>query len=126
MTMAHKEQTGKKLNKKGFVSYLARRNGTSFEAALRAYDMVVDGIISAAKEGMNLSLMGFGRFYLQEHSGHPVQFKDTDSNTTHTVYMPKYKVFKFSASKALNSEIRRFYPEDSGTVTAADTKEDDT
>lgn len=124
--MAHKEHEGNKLNKKGFVGYLARKNGTSFEAALRAYDMVVDGIISAAKEGMNLSLMGFGRFYLQEHSGHPVQFKDTDSNTTHTVYTPKYKVFKFSASKALNSEIRRMHAADSGAVHAEDMEEDGT
>lgn len=97
---------GEKLSKRDFINYLAQINHITPQDASRAYDIVIGGIISAAKEGFSLSLMGFGVFYLQEHNGHPVQFKGERGGGEMT-YTPKYKVFKFSASKVLNVAIRK-------------------
>lgn len=112
------KRLGNKLSKRDFIAYIANLNNITLQEAGRAYDIVIGGIIDAAKAGLNLSLMGFGVFYLQDHNGHPVQFKGENKTAGERTYTPKYKVFKFSASKALNIAIRKADAERSAGSTA--------
>lgn len=112
------EKNALKLSKREFIAFMAEQNKTTLKAAARAYDMVIESIQSAVAAGNELCLMGFGRFYLQTHKGHPVRFKDdpdggaSDSERE----VPDYMVFKFSASNALNQRIRK----NAGPGTAGD------
>lgn len=95
------EGTDNKMSKRGFIKYLADKNHVTVAEAAAAYNMVIDGIIDVVRLGTKLSLMNFGVFYLQKHSGHPIQFKDEKA------FVKDYKVFKFTASNVLNDSVRR-------------------
>ncbi len=90
-----------KMSRRKFIKYLAEKNNVTIVEAENAYNMVVDGIIDVVRLGTTLSLMNFGVFFLQKHSGHPIQFKDKKT------YVGDYKVFKFSASNVLNASMRK-------------------
>lgn len=90
----------RKLNKRQFIDYLVKSRGLTHTEASEAYDTVIGGIIEVVGDGISLSLMGFGVFYLQEHRGHPIQFKGEKT------YVDGYRVVKFSASNALNLAVR--------------------
>lgn len=90
-----------KMSKRKFIKYLAEKNHVTVVEATAAYNMVVDGIIDVVRLGTTLSLMNFGVFYLQEHRGHPIQFKDEKT------FVKGYNVFKFSASNVLNTSMRK-------------------
>ena len=95
-----------KMNKRTFIGYLAKENNISLNEATWAYNIVINGIVNVVKTGTKLSLMGFGVFYLQDHKGHPIQFKEDDKQMGRNMHVGKYKVFKFSASNVLNGAIR--------------------
>ena len=89
-----------KMNKRDLLAYIAATYNISVQEARTAYDMVVNSIVSQVGAGTEVSLMGFGRFYLQQHKGHPIQFNGETGS------VGNYSVFKFSASNALNHSIR--------------------
>lgn len=100
-----------KMNKRTFIGHLAKENNISLNEATWAYNIVINGIVNVVKTGTKLSLMGFGVFYLQDHKGHPIQFKEGDEQAGRNTHVEKYKVFKFSASNVLNGAIRAFSKE---------------
>lgn len=75
----------------------------NLEMLTQAYQLIIDGIQKTVCSGKELSLSGFGSFYLRKHKGHPVQF---DSGTTK---VNDYVVLKFSASDVLAQKIRQAY-----------------
>ncbi len=89
-----------KMNKRGLIGYIAKRNGISVEDAANSYSMVMSAIRDAVTQGVKLSLSGFGTFYRQSHKGQPVQFCENGGS------VGDYLVFKFSASKTLNQYLR--------------------
>lgn len=102
------DRTVPKMNKRTFIGHLAKENNISLSEAAWAYNIVINGIVDVVKTGTKLSLMGFGVFYLQDHKGHPIQFKDGNEQAGRSTHVEKYKVFKFSASNVLNGAIRAF------------------
>lgn len=104
-----------KLNRWDFIQYLARENGMTPEDAEAAYDMVINGIKKAVCSGAELSLMGFGRFYLSVHKGHPTQFDRSRKNTA----VKDYVVFRFAPSQVLSKEIRQCVELEDGDKAAA-------
>lgn len=90
----------KKMNQTEFVEYLMATHDLSREEAKRMYQYVIQDIIRLVSGGTILSLNDFGTFELKIHKGHPIQFQKE------RMMIPDYPVFKFTASNALNKQIR--------------------
>ena len=65
------------------------------------YTAMIDRIFHEVANGNQIVLQGFGSFYLNEHKGHPVQFRVDDSPV-----LSDYLVLKFSATKTANRRAR--------------------
>ena len=96
-----------KISKKDFLRSVAKNNGFTIIETTRIYDAIVDELYKSVAEGTNVSLTGFGAFYLHKHKGHPVQFEGNNA-------VKDYVVFKFSASDVFNKRLRDAY--DKGEV----------
>lgn len=90
----------KKINKEMFIAAVAERTGLTQATVSTVFDAYQEEIIDRVTNNEEVSITGFGRFYLQRHKGHPVQF----SIMNETVH--DYVVFKFSASNVLNNKLR--------------------
>lgn len=94
------ENVKKKLNREEIIARAAEKTGFSVSDMTKAVLAFEDAIKDAAMEGKTVCLTGFGKFYLQRHKGHPVQFaKDTEE-------VVDYLVYKFSASNVWNATLR--------------------
>lgn len=90
-----------KLNREDIIVRAAKKAGMTIEDMTDCVMAFEEAMVEAAMEGKTVCLTGFGKFYLQRHKGHPIQFaKDTPQVTN-------YLVFKFSASNVLNATLRK-------------------
>lgn len=96
--------TKNRVNKRAFITQVARRASVSYDVASNVYRAAVDEMLDLMSCDKVLSLSGFGSFYPQIHKGHPVQF-DKDMKRAVSDYM----VLKFSASKTANQQLRKMY-----------------
>lgn len=99
-------QDEKSLSKRKFIGIMAQRYNIKTKEAAAAYDMMTETLLDVVEQGYDVCFMGFGRFYLQTHKGHPVRFKDEEGVSNPDTEVEDYIVFKFSASNALNQHIR--------------------
>ena len=90
----------KRINKSEFVSIAAKTAGLPVEEMQVALDAILVNIPELAKQGVKVSFMNFGTFYLQPHKGHPVNFENGEK------VIDDYMTFKFSPSNVLTSKIR--------------------
>lgn len=90
----------KRINKDEFVSIAAKTAGLPVEEMQVALNAILINIPELAKQGVKVSFMNFGSFYLQSHKGHPVNFENGRKK------IDDYITFKFSPSDVLNSQIR--------------------
>lgn len=96
-----------KMTKREFIAFLAEKNQISYRRAEKIYNMVFDGLESAVLSGRDLTLTGFGRFYLQKHRGHKIRGRGADGLAPGTKSrLDDYLVVKFSASEILNRKAR--------------------
>ena len=102
-----KEKKSNKVNKEAFLESVAKDTGMSLAAVSAVYGSMMKVAEEVAVSGKELSLTGFGRFYLQRHKGHPVQFG------TPSEKVRDYVVYKFSASNVLNNKLREIDKEKS-------------
>lgn len=94
-------KTSNKVNKEEFIVLAAKKCDMSIADMTKAFDMFQEVIEEQAAAGKVISLTGLGKFYVQRHKGHPVQFgvpQDKVSN---------YVVFKYSASNVFNEKLRK-------------------
>lgn len=97
-----------RVNRSDFIARVALRAGVDVRVAAELCDALVDEIIAVVSEGNRLTLTGFGKFYPQQHKGHPVQRVDEDGKLGGTVdplVVDDYAVLKFSATRAVNRRI---------------------
>lgn len=90
-----------RISKKQFLADVARKCGIHEQIVLEVYDAIVENIFDELTKGYNVSLAGFGLFYVQKHKGHPVQFNGGNDKN-----VDDYLVLKFSASKNSNRRLR--------------------
>lgn len=90
-----------KANREEIVERAAKKCKMSPTEVMDIALAIEDSIKEVALEGRTVCLTGFGKFYLQRHKGHPVQFaKDS-------VQVVDYLVYKFSASNVWNAVLRQ-------------------
>lgn len=88
-----------RVSKKEFQARFARRAGVTTRTAVQVYDAMIDELIELVRNGHRVTLTGFGRFYMQEHKGHKVQFAKEGS-------VADYAVLKFSQNRDLGKKLR--------------------
>lgn len=87
--------TGRRINKREFISRAARRSGLSIKTMSQAHQALMGELIDSVAGGDVVVLNGFGRFYRQDHKGHKVRFGKEN--------VGDYSVLKFSASRSLDA-----------------------
>lgn len=100
-----------KMNKSQFLAYVSECSGIDKKELAKSYSAIVEGIADLTAQGYELSFTGFGVFQMKTHKGHPVQFGSDRK------LVKDYVVLKFSASDALNANLRKLHKRcsDSGT-----------
>lgn len=94
------QKSAGKLNREDVIIRAARKAGTTVEDMTDYMDAIESVIKDAALSGQVVSLIGFGKFYVQRHAGHPIQF------AKNTGFVDSYLVYKFSAASAWNDTLR--------------------
>ena len=100
-------------HKRILIRATARRAGVTIRAAERVYNALLLEIVNRALNGSPVNLTGFGRFYVQKHTGHFVQLTQCDdpSRGYHFAssgladspeWKPDYFVMRFSTSRSLS------------------------
>lgn len=93
------EREATRISKKEFQQRFARRAGVSTKTAVVVYDAMIEELIELVGKGHRVTLTGFGRFYMQEHKGHKVQFAKGGE-------IDDYAVLKFSQTRDLGKKLK--------------------
>lgn len=94
-----------KVNKSAFLKSVAKRTGKPYAEVVTIYDGMIDELVDVAKSKRDLSLTGVGKFYVQKHKGHPVQFMGASEKVS------DYELLKFSAANIMNERLRNNNPD---------------
>jgi DNA-binding protein HU-beta len=89
------------MNKSELIEHIAKSADISKSAAGRALDAAIDGIEAALKEGQEVSLVGFGSFYVSERAAR----SGRNPKTGATIEIEAAKVPKFRPGKGLKDAI---------------------
>jgi DNA-binding protein HU-beta len=91
----------KTINKADLVSMVADKTEMSKTDAATAVDSVLDAITSALKKGMEVRLVGFGNFYVNNRKAG----EGRNPQTGEKIKIPASKQPKFKAGKGLKDAI---------------------
>lgn len=92
--MIKTQDAGKRVNKRAFIRAVAERAGLQLKDAEAFYGAFLSILLEYVRDGVQVNLTGFGRYYRQLHLGHPVRF---GAKTT-----PDYTVLRFSSTRKVN------------------------
>jgi nucleoid DNA-binding protein len=84
-----------RVNKREFMKMVARRTDLPYATTERVYDALIASLLDVVRDGAQLNLTGFGKFYRLRHAGHPSQLAKTGR-------VRDYTVLKFTATHKSN------------------------
>lgn len=87
------------MNKAEFVTFISDNNNCSKAEATRALDMVTESVTKALGSGKDVSLVGFGLFYVQRRAAR----EGRNPKTGAKMHIAAYKQPAFRAGKKLKS-----------------------
>jgi nucleoid DNA-binding protein len=90
------------MNKQEVVTKVAKDTGMTKSAAAKAIDSLIDSITRSLKKGDAVSFVGFGTF----KTSHRKARKARNPQTGATISIPKRRVPRFSAGKALKQAVK--------------------
>jgi DNA-binding protein HU-beta len=90
------------MNKQDLVAKIARDTGASKTRAAAALDSLLEGITRALKKGDAITFVGFGTFKTSNRRARTAR----NPRTGDTITIPKRRVVRFVAGKALKSAVR--------------------
>jgi nucleoid DNA-binding protein len=90
------------MNKQEIVSKIAKDTGITKSSAAAALASVIDGITRSLKKGNAVSFVGFGTFKISNRKAR----KARNPQTGATINIPKRRVPRFSAGKALKQAVK--------------------
>ena len=89
------------INKKELSKKIASKTLLTQKEALSFLDIAIDEIVAALEKGEEVSLVGFGKFYLYEHAPRPVR----NPKTQEEMILEKYSSVKFRVS----DKIKKYF-----------------
>ena len=90
------------MNKQDIVSKIAKDTGITKISAAGALQSMIDSITKSLKKGDSVSFVGFGTFKTSNRKAR----KARNPQTGATISIPKRRVARFSAGKALKQAVR--------------------
>jgi len=89
------------MNKQELIGKVAKDNGLTKAAAAAAIASTIDGIVKSLKKGQPITLVGFGTFKTVQRKARTARNPQTGA----AIKIPKRRVVRFSAGKALKSAV---------------------
>ena len=90
------------INKRALANKLSKRTTLSQKEALivveELFDLMIDGLVS----GEDISVVGFGKFYLYEHASRPVR----NPKTQEPMLLKPYKSLRFKCSDIVKQLLK--------------------
>jgi DNA-binding protein HU-beta len=90
------------MNKQDLVAKIAKDVELSKTTAAAALDSVIDGVTKALKKGDAITFVGFGTFKTSVRKARTARNPQTGA----PIKIPKRRVVRFSAGKALKTAVR--------------------
>ena len=90
------------MNKQDVVSKIAKDTGITKTTAAAAVDSLIDSITRSLKKGDAVSFVGFGTFKISNRKASTAR----NPQTGDAIKIPKRRVPRFSAGKALKQAVR--------------------
>jgi DNA-binding protein HU-beta len=90
------------MNKQELIAKIANDTGSSKASAAAALESVLDGITRSLRKGDAITFVGFGTFKTTQRKARTARNPQTGA----TVKIPKRRVVRFSAGKALKQAVR--------------------
>jgi DNA-binding protein HU-beta len=90
------------MNKQELIAKVAKDTGGTKSLAAQAIDSVIDGITRALKKGDSVTFVGFGTFKTSQRKARTARNPQTGA----TIKVPKRRVVRFSAGKALKQAVK--------------------
>ena len=90
------------MNKQDIVAKIASDTGITKTAASAAVDSLIDGITRTLKKGDSVSFVGFGTFKTSNRKARTARNPQTGA----AIKIPKRRVARFSAGKALKQAVK--------------------
>jgi len=90
------------MNKQDIVGKIARDTGLTKTSAAAAVQSMIESITKSLKKGDPVSLVGFGTFKTAQRKARQARNPQTGA----TINVPKRRVPRFSAGKALKQAVR--------------------
>jgi DNA-binding protein HU-beta len=90
------------MNKQEIVAKIAKDTGVAKTTAAAAVESLIDGITRSLKKGDSVSFVGFGTFKTANRKARMARNPQTGAD----IKLPKRRVPRFSAGKALKQAVR--------------------
>lgn len=97
------------VNKKTLAKKLAQRTLLTQKESTQVVEELFDLIVHSLTDGEEVSVVGFGKFYLYEHKPRPVR----NPKTQEEMILKSYKSLRFKSSNVLKKLLKdKSYNED--------------
>jgi DNA-binding protein HU-beta len=90
------------MNKLELIGKIAKDTGQSKTAAAAAVDSLIDGITRTLKKGESVTFVGFGTFSTSQRKARMAR----NPQNGDSIKIPKRRVARFKAGKALKDAVR--------------------
>ena len=90
------------MNKQELVSKIAKDTGVTKTNASAAVESLIDGITRSLRKGQSITFVGFGTFKTAQRRARMARNPQTGA----AIKIPKRRVVRFSAGKALKTAVR--------------------
>jgi len=90
------------MNKQELIAKVAKDTGSSKAGAAVAVESMIEGITKSLKKGDSITFVGFGTFKTSERKARTARNPQTGA----AIKIPKRRVVRFSAGKALKAAVR--------------------
>jgi DNA-binding protein HU-beta len=90
------------MNKQDLIAKIAKDTGSSKAGAAAAVDSLIDGITRSLKKGQSITFVGFGTFKTSQRKARTARNPQTGA----AIKVPKRRVVRFSAGKALKQAVK--------------------
>ena len=90
------------MNKQDLIGKIAKDTGVTKSSAGAAIESLLDGITRSLKKSESITFVGFGTFKTAQRKARVAR----NPRTGEAIKIPKRRVVRFSAGKALKSAVR--------------------